>query len=114
MKSQDVSNLDEEAQIKFVNVDGRAIRGIDDPSEAVQLAAVKENAFAIEYIIKKGITPSEAVQLAAVQNDVEAFEYIDNPSEEVQLAAVQKDGEAIEYIDNPSEKVKALHMKLYG
>jgi hypothetical protein len=42
---------------------GYSIKYMKNPSERVQLAAVKQNAYAIEYIKN----PSERVQLAAVQ-----------------------------------------------
>ena len=75
----------------------------DIKPEAVQLAAVKDNGYAIECIEN----PSEAVQLAAVKQNGNAIAYIKNSSEEVQLAAVNQNGRAIEDIDNPSSKVKA-------
>jgi hypothetical protein len=58
--------------------------------------------------------PSEAVQLAAVKQNGDSIGWIDNPSEAVQLAAIQKDRMAIEYIDNPTDKAIALHKELYG
>ena len=59
---------------------------INNPSEAVQLAAVRENGLLIMHIPN----PSEAVQLAAVQRNGEALELIKNPSEAVQIAAVEE------------------------
>jgi hypothetical protein len=112
--------------------DGRAIRYVNTPSEAVQLAAVKSNGNAIEYIknpseavqlaavksngraIRHVNTPSEAVQLAAVKSNGYAIGYIKNPSEAVQLAAVKDDGNAIEYIKNPSEAVQLAAVKSNG
>ena len=91
---------------------------IDNPSEEVQLAAVKINGSAIRHIVNKGIVPSEEVQLAAVAEDGTAIKYIIAkgivPSEEVQIAAVAKDAYAILFIDKPTEKVKELHKKLWG
>jgi len=68
-----------------------------NPSEADQVAAVKEDDWAIQYIKN----PSEAVKLAAVQKNGLAIQFIKNPSEAVQLAAVQKNGLAIQFIKNP-------------
>jgi DNA-dependent RNA polymerase auxiliary subunit epsilon len=67
---------------KQVYNNGELIQFIDNPSEEVQLAAVKENGYSIKFI--------------------------DNPSEEVQLAAVKENGYSIKFIDNPSGKVKQL------
>ena len=102
-KSPELLNFASEAvQLAAVQQTAWAIEGIEDPSEAVQLAAVRRNGYAIEHINN----PSEAVQLAAVQNSGEAIYYINNPSEAVQLAAVQQDGHAIRYIENPSKAVQ--------
>ena len=100
------SRKSEQEQLETIEVDPNYIKRIKNPSEAVQLAAVKRNLYIIEYLINKGINPSEAVQLAAVQQDGYVIYHINNPSEVVQLAAVQQNGYAIEYIDNPSERVK--------
>jgi hypothetical protein len=43
-------------------------------------------------------TRRKEVQLAAVKNDGRAIQYIENPSEAVQLAAIKQDGLAIQYI----------------
>jgi hypothetical protein len=56
--------------------------------------------------IKYLADPSEAVQLAAVRNHGECIRYIENPSEAVQLLAVKQNSGYIEYISNPSEAVK--------
>ena len=80
---------------------------LKNPSEKVQLAAVKEDGCAIQYIKN----PSEEVQLAAVNKHGYAIQYIENPSEAVQLAAVNQDGWAIQYIENPSEEVQLAAVK---
>jgi len=48
---------------------GLAIKFIENPSEAVQLAAVTQKGVAIRYIEK----PSEAVQLTAIKQDRDAL-----------------------------------------
>ena len=96
----------EEYNLSAVTQDGYAIRDIKNPSEQVQLAAVKQNGLAIEWIIKKGITPSEQVQLAAVTQSKYALLFIKKPYEQVQLAAVKKYDDMIRFIKNPSEAVK--------
>ena len=92
----------EAEQLAAVKQDGYAIRYIKNPSEQMQLAAVRQNGLAITDIKN----PSEQVKLAAVRENGMAIEYIKNPSEKVQLAAVKQSGYAIQYIDNPSEQVK--------
>src|SRR5574344_1845703 len=59
------------------------LKFIKNPSEEVQLEAVKQNGLAIQYIVN----PSEEVQLEAVKQNGLAIQYIDNPSEEAQLLA---------------------------
>ena len=137
MKLQDISKLDEEARIELVKDEGYVIKGIKNPSEAIQLVAVNQNGrsiqhidnptekvqliavsqdgWMIQYIIDKGITPSEAVQLAAIEKDGWMIQYIIKkgitPSEAVQLAAIEKDGRLIQHIDNPSEEVQLMAVK---
>jgi hypothetical protein len=83
---------------------GELLQFIDNPSEEVQLAAVKKLGYSIKYIEN----PSEEVQLAAVRKNPYSIYYIQNPTEKVQLAAVEQDGYLIRYIQNPSEKVIQL------
>ena len=92
----------EAVQLAAVRQNGYAIEYIKNPSETVQLAAVRENGYAIKYIRD----PSEAVQIAAVQKYGTAIKFIRDPSEAVQLAAVRQYADAIRFIKNPSEAVK--------
>ncbi len=82
---------------------------IDNPSEKLQLAAIRENAWAIKYIKK----PSKEAQLAAVKQNGEIIGEIDNPSKEIQLAAVKQNGNAIYYIKKPSEEVQLAHASCF-
>ena len=79
-----------------------AIAEIKNPSEEVQLAAVKEDVYALYHIEN----PSEALQLFAVKEHYNAISLIENPSEEIQLAAVNQDAAAIQFIKNPSETLQ--------
>jgi hypothetical protein len=92
----------EAVQLAAVEQNGWAIKYIQDPSEAVQLASVQGDGFALQYIEN----PSEAVKIAAVRQNGWAIYYIRNPSEAVQLAAVRQDWYAIQHIENPSEAVQ--------
>lgn len=105
MLREEIAEFDEmpeDEQIQLVTHRSRAIRSITDPSEAVQLAAVKGYGLTIQYIEN----PSEAVQLAAVTENGAALQHIKDPSEAVKLAAVKDDGHAIEYINDPSEEIQ--------
>jgi hypothetical protein len=68
---------------------------MQDPSEEIQLAAVKQNGHAIKDYKK----PSVDVQVAAVKQNPNAIEHLVHWKqpipEEVQLAAVTKDGYVI-------------------
>jgi hypothetical protein len=108
-----------------VKQDGRAIRYIRNSNEDLEIAAVKEYWGAISDIYE----PSERVQLEAIrQSDGDAIirlqnrtvnaevlavemnpsliGIIKNPSLEAQIAAVREDGEMLDYIVNPSDKVR--------
>ena len=82
---------------------------IKNPSEAVQLEAVKNNGDAIEFIIKKGINPSEAVQLEAVKKNGTFIKYIIeagiDPSEKVKALAGK---ESVTAFDNTAEAIQYL------
>jgi len=97
-------------QLKAVKQDGFAVEYIKNPSVNVQLEAVKNHGWAIQYIEN----PSEKVQLEAVKNHGYAIEFIKNPSERVQIEAVKQNGYAIEFIKNPSEKVQIEAVKQNG
>jgi hypothetical protein len=86
------------------------IKNMDNPSEAVQLAAISQFGHAITYIRH----PSEEMKIAAVKQNSWNIRHIKNPSEEVQLAAVSKVGDAIEYISDPSDDVKLAAVKQNG
>ena len=81
---------------------GWALKYTENPSEEVQLDAVKENGYAIKLIEN----PSDEVCLAAIEYDSEVVEWIKNPSERVCLAAIKKNWAAIQFIKNPSEEVQ--------
>ena len=87
------------------------IKYINNPSEAVQLAAVKEKGYDTCYALEHIKNPSEAVQLAAVKEYGDAIKFIKNPSEAVQLAAVKEDSRAFQYINNPSKAVQLADYK---
>ena len=80
-KSTDLNRLSkqEEKNLKAVKKYGYAIQHISNPSEAVQLEAVKQNGDAIYYILKKHIWPSGSVMVAAVKQDQGAVKWIANP-----------------------------------
>jgi len=74
----------EEVREALIEHDPHNIKYINDPSEALQIAAVEQNGCAIRYIKN----PSGSLQLLAVKHNGYAIEYIKNPSEAVQLAAM--------------------------
>ncbi len=80
--------------------------------ENVLLGVVENNGDDIRYIIEKGFEPSERVQLAAVKNDGNAIKYIKNPSEKVQLSAIKNNIKAFEFIKNPYPSVIKLYNEL--
>lgn len=105
-----INNPPKAMQMAAVESNGNAIEYIKNPSEAIQLAAVSENGYAIRHIKN----PSEAIQLAAVGEDAYVIELIVNPTEAVQLAAVRNRWSAIRYIENPSEAVQLAAVKIYA
>jgi hypothetical protein len=105
----------EDKWIVAVRNDWRAIQYVENPSEAILMAAAANLAFyepdPEEYMIKFMENPSEALQIATVSIDRYAIADIENPSEAVQLAAVENEGLAIQGIKNPSEAVQLAAVK---
>ncbi len=93
-----IKNPSEFVQLTAVKQNGYAIDYIENPSEDVKLAAVKQDGFSIQFIED----PSEAVQLASVKEDPRSIKFIKNSYESVQLIAINGDVQALEYIKNPS------------
>lgn len=56
-------------------------------------------------------TASDKVQLEAVKEDGFSIQFIKNPSQEVQLEAVKQDGFSIQYIKKPSQEVQLEAVK---
>ncbi|MCK5633331.1 hypothetical protein KAH94_06250, partial [bacterium] len=77
------------------------------PSEAIQLAVVKQRPMDIEFIDN----PTEKVQLAAVIGNISALSYIKKLSEAVQLYVVKNIMYGIKYLTNPSEKIQLEAIK---
>lgn len=95
--------------LAMIKIEPKSFRDINNPSEELQLTAIKFGTWytwdIFQYIIDKGIKPSEQVQLAAAKKNGYVITFIENPSEEVQLAAVRSTPESIKYIENPTEEV---------
>jgi len=104
-----ISNPSEELQLKAVKQYGRAIALIKDPSEQVQLEAIETYALSIRYIK----SPSEKAQLKAVNKNINAIVDIKEPSEAVQIAAVTQNPKVIKYILHPTDKVYKLSQELF-
>ena len=107
---QFIRNPSEQVQLAAVRQWGYAIEFIKNPTINIQLEAVKENGYAIQFIKN----PSEQIQLEAVKQTGYAIQFIKNPSKQIQLEAVQQTYYAIHYIINPSEKVQLEAEKSYN
>jgi hypothetical protein len=107
----DLNSKPEEFQLETIKKDARAIQNIKNPSEKVQLEAVKKlGSTALQYINN----PTEKLQLEAIKRHFTAIRFIENPSEELQREAARQNGNALKYIQNPSEKVQLEAVKQNG
>ncbi len=99
-----IGNLspDERKVVERLRSDPASISQIENPSDALQLAAVSINPYAIKWMAN----PREKAQLLAVSKERAMIKHINNPSEKVQLAAVKGHGYAIEHIKDPSVAVQ--------
>lgn len=105
---KDINTLPEETQITIVKDYGGNVRHIKNPSEKVQLAAVRNPSFLANGI--DGIkNPSEKIQLEAinyVDNVKELLRGIKNPTVKVIITAIKKGGNnVLTYVKNPSKEV---------
>ena len=91
-------------KIQIVSEPNINIKHIKNPSEAVCLAAVKQNGWAIQYIDE----PSEAVCLAAVQENGLALQYIKKQTEKLCRIALKQDKKIIKFVD---EEFLSLFLK---
>lgn len=132
-KFSDVENvIDEEDEIdeekkyiEMVKNNPESIKDIDNPSEKVQMAAIKADYNIFKYIknptknvmyeavklhdllIGDIYDPPERVQMVAVKNNPYAINSIKPyPCEKAKAKAVLINYKVLEYIDNPSEKIQ--------
>lgn len=95
---------DTEESMNLVRLSRFYIEKIVNPSERIQLVAVRENGTVIRYI--KNPTPK--VILEAVLNNTLAIQFIKNPPEHVQLIAITDMPGAVSMIHNPTNKVMEI------
>lgn len=73
---RETENQTDSTELRAVQANPYLIRQIENPSKEVQLVAVNKNGQIIKDIIEKGIVPSLEVQLAAVKNWPFSINYI--------------------------------------
>lgn len=104
MQKVSLNQATEEQQIRAVSDNPKLIKSIANPSDAVQIAAIKRgDQWVLQDILEKGIVPSDDVQLAAVKRYGERslhslFSKGIKPSDAVITAAVEQNGNAIEQV----------------
>lgn len=113
MTINDLNSLSEDKQIEMIKKSsGKRIgifENIKNPSEKVQIAAVKQSEINLKYIKN----PSEKVQIAALADSMwnDTIKYIKNPSEKVQAIAVMNNGNAIEVIKDQTLYLQILAVR---
>lgn len=93
-----IDNPSERLQMAAVRQSSSALMFIDNPTTQVQSMAVLGNPIYIKFIKK----PSEMVQNMIISLDARNISFIENPSPQLQLSAVKKNPETIKLIENPS------------
>ena len=71
------------------------------------IEALSQSGWAIQYVEQ----PSEDLQIMAVKASYESLQYIKNASDKVKLEALKKSYLALRYIENPSLAMKSLAIK---
>lgn len=100
-------NLSENNIKKFISNCGCLIGRIVNPSEELQILAVKNNYEAIRYIKN----PSKLIETIAIKSNPNSIMFIKEPSETCQLYAVYKNPELIKNIRIPIEDVQLLALQ---
>lgn len=121
MKSMDgIHKQQETITNMLLDVDGTLIRHIDNPSEEMMLAAVKQNGMAIQHILP--MKQTEEIKWAAIKNNPYCFEFVYEPSltmwEEAVKFEYDEDDENIEkhpvhLIKNSNIKETVVRISLY-
>jgi len=95
---------DEKFLKKLVAEDPRAIKGMKNPSEGLQMAAMRSAPDVFQYFKN----PSEKVKLSAVKQRPYNLEYIPNATPEMKRIAVSKMPASIQFIHDPDEELQLL------
>ena len=94
--------IPEKEKIAAIRKDGNLLSLIVEPSERVQLEAVKGHPYTIAEITN----PSERVQLEAMKRSLHSISLIRNPSKGAMLYAVNRAPEIVHILENPPDAVK--------
>lgn len=97
-------------QLELVAKDGLLIRFIDNPTEEICLAAVKNKGNALQYIIKQ----TENICLAAVKNNGMSLRFVKNQTYEICLEAVKICGRALQFVRNQTDEICLAAVKNIG
>lgn len=107
-------DIPEETLLNVVEEEPNMIAFIDNPSEAVQLQAVRRRGLSIQFLNN----PSEEVQIEAIKETFMAIAKINNPTEKAKEKAVRESRYALSLIRDfveggASNKLITLHKKLW-
>lgn len=88
--------------MEFVKKYPMYIEKVENPSEELQLIAIRKDALAVQYIKN----PTRKVMEEAVIQKPLSIAYIKNPDEELQLLAIRSNSSVIQYIKKQTKQVK--------
>ena len=92
------------AQLRELGKNPQLITAVENPTEEVQLAAVRQKADCLLQLRE----PTEKVCLAAIAENPEMIRYIHEPTEKMQLLVVRRNPEMITLLENPCERAQLL------
>lgn len=99
-----VENPSEKMQLAAVRQNPDLVSVLDNPTEEVQLAAVRQKADCLLQLRE----PTEKVCLAAIAENPELIRFISEPAEKVQLSVLNGDASLIRLVRTPTEKAQML------
>lgn len=107
IRKENTMNKNKRLAIEKLENDGLNIRRYEAQTEAMCLAAVRQNGFALEYVKEQ----TDEICLAAVQKNGCALEYVKDQTEELCLEATNRYPKSIRHIKD-DEMLKQVLLEL--
>ena len=110
----EIYKLDEDELFNIISEEPWILRFIDNPSIAVQRAAIKAHPWNCAILRSKKIKLSPEIRKLAIELHGRSIAHFKDATEEEQLLSVAEDESALGFIKKPSTRVKLHAVKHHG